>query len=150
MHNVSIDMDRFEADFGTPTAQKIIKILASWSTLSLQDLIDKSQMSKSQVHSTLKRLVKHNIVYSSSRGIYKLHDDPFTNLVKQAYRIKLREVINAEIYQINQLVKTNNLEIAENKFIRLIDQYSPVLHESFSLQLSSISHHFIDTMKDYV
>lgn len=149
MQNISFDMDSFVSDLGTPTAQKIIKILVSWSSLSLQGLIDKSHMSKSQILSTLKKLLKQKIVYSPSRGIYNLLDDPFTNLLKEAYQVKLLEVINSEIYQVNHLLKTKQFEKADNKFINLIDQYSPILRESFSHQLSSLSHYFIEIMKDY-
>lgn len=148
MENISFDMDSFESDLGTPTSQKLIKILVSWNTLSLQDLIDKSSMSKSQVHSTLKKLHKHKIVYSPSRGAYNLLDSPFTNLLKEAYRVKILEVINSEIYQVMQFLKTKQLETAEKKFTKLIEQYAPILRESFSYQLSSLSHDLIDIMKD--
>ena len=148
MQNISVDVNNFETVLGTPTAQKLIKILVTWSPLSVQDLVSKSNVSKSQVHSTLKSLIAHSIVQSPSRGIYTFLDTPFTKLLKEAYRVKILELINSEIYNIKQLLKKNHLDRAESKFSELIDQYYPLLQDTFSSHLSSLSLRFIEMMKE--
>jgi DNA-binding transcriptional regulator GbsR (MarR family) len=148
MQNIIVDDNNFESVLGTPTAQKVIKLLVSWSSLSVQDLVIKSNYSKSQVHSTLKKLVAYNIIHSPSRGIYAFQDTPFSNLLKEAYMVKILELINSQIYHIKQLLKKNQLDEAEKKFSELIKQYHPVLQESFSSQLSSLSLRFIEILRE--
>ena len=45
-----------ENAIGTPSAQKVLLLLATWSNLSIKELISKSKLSKSQIHGTLKNL----------------------------------------------------------------------------------------------
>lgn len=148
MQNISVDANDFETVLGTPTAQKLIKLLVTWISLSAQDLVAKTKISKSQVHSTLNKLISQNILQSPSRGIYTFLSTPFTELLKEAYRIKIIELINSEIYVIKNLINRNKVDSAERRFSNLVDQYSPILQESFTSHLSSLSLRFIEKMKE--
>ncbi|MHA1728085.1 MAG: hypothetical protein ACTSWY_05075 [Promethearchaeota archaeon] len=146
MQNITENPNNFEIVLGTPTSQKLIKLLVTWRTLSVQDLIIKSHISKSQVHNTLKNLITQNIVHSPSRGIYSLFDSPFMKLFEEAYHLKIIEIINSEIYGIKHLLKNDKLVLAEKKFSDLVEQYNPILHDSFSSVFSSLSSQFIEKL----
>lgn len=149
MQKITDNQNNFETVLGTPTAQKIIKLLVTWDILSVQDLKKKSHVSKSQVHNTLKNLISLDIVDSPSRGIYSLYNNPFMKLLGEAYTLKIIELINSEIYKIKHLLKNDKLELAENKFTDLVAQYEPILQNSFSSILSSISSQFIEKLAKY-
>lgn len=148
MANISVDVNDFETVLGTPTAQKLIKLLVTWTSLSAQDLVAKSKVSKSQIHSTLKKLISQKILQSPSRGIYSFLETPFTELLEEAYRVKIFELINSEIYAIKHLLRQNKVDTADRKFSNLVEQYSPILQESFTSHLSSLSLRFIEKMKE--
>lgn len=144
MQNIKMNINEFDAVLGTPTAQKLIRFLVVWPSLSVQDLVNKSNISKSQIHITLKNLITHSMVISPSRGIYALSGTPFARSLKDAYHIKIVEQINSQIYHIKQLLKKKKISLAEDKFQELVTLYQPILHESFSTHLSSLSLRFIE------
>jgi DNA-binding transcriptional regulator GbsR (MarR family) len=148
MQKITNNPSSFEAVLGTPTAQKIVKLLVTWDSLSIQNLVSKSHISKSQVHITLKNLISQSIVFSPSRGNYTLPESPFMKSFKKTYLIKIIELINSEIYIIKQFLKDDKLEQAEKKFSEMVEQYDPILQKSFSSMLSSLSSRFIEKLAE--
>lgn len=142
-----IKSTQFENVLGTPSAQKIICLLATWSKLSIKELISKSELSKSQTHNTLKNLQTIEVVTTQSRGFYSFAENTFVNLLKEAYQSKILEIINKEIYIIKQHLKRKELQKAEKKFLNLVNQYDPILNRNFPFIMSSIAHRFIEGYK---
>ena len=147
--------DQIENVLGTPTSQKIIRLLVVWKSLNVQDLAEKSRISKPQIHTTMRKLKDQNMVVSPSRGSYTITDTPFMNLLKKAYYIRIVELINQQLYTVNKLlrvekgsetVNTENIEKAHEIYNYLVQQYNPILRESFKQQLNSLSHQFIDAI----
>jgi len=136
----------FEEGLGSRSSQKIIALLTIWETLSVEDIILKTGISKSQVHVCLKNLLNNDLLKRKTKGIYTLSDSNFMNLLGKAYETKINQIISEKINEIQKLIKLNNYNQAELLFNALVDQYTPILDKNFGLIISSLSHEFIDNI----
>ena len=140
-------MLQVENVIGTPSAQKVIVLLVVWPSLTIKELTEKTKLSKSQIHATIKNLQEIELVTMRARGQYTLATNKFANLLKEAYQEKILEVINKQIYDIKQTLKKDDIEQATEIYKELEDNYEPLLNESFPFILSSLSQRFIDAYK---
>lgn len=142
--NQIVKDEELETALGTTIAQKIIRLLSIWETLSIRELIQKSQSSESQIHNTLQRLIACDIISKESRGIYSLKKTPFTDKLAEAYREQVKELINEKIYQIMTLLDNKEFEKSDEELQELENKYQPLLKKYFTHQLSGITHMILD------
>ena len=133
-----------ENAIGTPSAQKVLLLLATWSNLSIKELISKSKLSKSQIHGTLKNLQQIGLVTAISRGQYSLENNKFAHLLQEAYTEKIIETLNKQIFIIKQLLKKNYLDKATDLYDDIYSLYEPFLKRNFSYVISSLAESFIE------
>lgn len=140
----SASIEELPIALGTPSAQRIIISLVIWETLSLKELQKVAEISESQLHVIIKRLIISGIVKKEKRGIYTLGDESFVNILSKAYLEKIKHLINQKIYEIRSLLKKREIEIAFQTYNDLKENYQPVLSTYFSHILSSIAHSFLE------
>ena len=140
-------MLQIEKVIGTPSAQKVIVLLVIWPSLTIKELTEKTKLSKSQIHATIKNLQEIELATMRTRGQYTLATNKFANLLKEAYQEKILEAINKQIYEIKQTIKKDDVERATEMYKELKDNYEPLLNESFPFILSSLSQRFIEAYK---
>ena len=137
----------FDSVLGSPSAQKIIRLLVVWDKLSVKDLASKSQVSESQIHYTLSNLKAIGLVNSESRGIYKLSDSSFSLKLRDAYYTGLIEVVNNKISFIKQLLRDGLIGEAKANFALLKIQFDPVLKKHFLFILDSLAKQILDQLE---
>lgn len=140
------NIGEYEKALGKPSAQKIITLLTCWNSLSLKEIIQKTGLSESQVHNTLKSLIELNIILKKSRGIYAISNSKFAKHLKTAYEDIIKQTTGNILFDISKNIDTLPLSELETKWKDLIDQFEPFLKEHFSNQLSSLSSHIIDRL----
>lgn len=132
---------------GTPSSQIILRLLAVWENLSAKDIVIKSELSESQVFTTLNRLLSINVIEKVQKGIYQFDAGKFPQFLKQAYTERSINRINKIIYEITGHLRNDELNQAEEKYKDLMLFYEPLLKRNFSHLLSSISHSFLDAFE---
>ena len=138
----------FEEGLGNKSSQKIISLLTIWEMLSVEEIILKTGISRSQVHSCLKNLLNKRLLKRKSKGVYCLSNDNFMKLLREAYETKINQIINEKIHNIQKLIKNNEIEEAARLFKVVVAQYEPVLDRNFGLIISSLTHEFLDEILD--
>lgn len=132
---------------GTPSSQIILRLLAVWNNLSSKDIVKKSELSESQVFTTLNKLVSIKVIRKVQKGIYEFDSGKFPQYLKQAYIERSIIHINKIIYEISNHLKNNELIKAEEKYKDLMQFYEPLLKRNFSHLLSSLSHSFLEAFE---
>ena len=132
---------------GTPSSQIILRLLAVWENLSAKDIVKISELSESQVFTTLNRLLSINVIEKVQKGIYQFDSGKFPQFLKQAYTERSINHINKIIYEITNHLKNDELILAEEEYKDLILFYEPLLKRNFSHLLSSLSHSFLDAFE---
>lgn len=140
-----LSLDELDVVLGNPVSQKLLRLLTCWPSLPVAELVSKSRLDPKLVHHALGQLVRSDILHEISSGVYAIFINSFTKPLQEAYRAKLLEFINAELYTIQQLLKKGD-RTASNRFRALLEQYKPVLEESFVMQMNSIAHQAIDSL----
>ena len=138
------EMQRLENAIGTPSAQKIVILLVTWQNLTIKELITKTKLSKSQIHTTLKNLQNIELVSMITRGKYAMANNKFAHLLQDAYTEKIFQTINKQIYLIKQALKGKDMETANELYDDLYEQYEPLLTKNFRYIMSSLAHRFIE------
>lgn len=133
---------------GTPSAQIILRLLAIWENLSSKDIITKSELSESQVFTTLNRLMSINVIVKVQKGIYTFESGKFPQNLKQAYTERSISHINKIIYEISNHLRNKELNQAEKEYKDLMNFYEPLLKRNFSHLLNSLSHSFLEAFED--
>lgn len=133
-----------DAILGTPSAQTILRLLSIWDQLPLKEVQNKSELSESQVHATLKRLVDIHILHKVTKGLYSYSPDNFASLLKEAYKEKNIHHVNTRLTHINSLLKENKIEEAQQAYQNLITGYEPMLDTYFSHLMSALTHSFLE------
>ena len=95
-------LSEIESYLGTPRAQKILQILVCWETMPVKEIITKSGLSESQVHTTLRNLERIGTINHESRGIYRLSSNEFTQLLKKAYLVVINQVIGQKLHDLSK------------------------------------------------
>ena len=142
--SIKSDSFNFDSILGTPTSQQIIRLLSIWPELSVKELQEKTSLSETQIHNTLKNLISIDVVKKIKRGIYSLNTNSFTNSLKDAFISNTTEIINNKIYSILQKLKNGEREDAQNEFEVLVLLYNPLLETRFSKVMNSLAHSFLE------
>ena len=142
----NISLDDFDSILGTPSTQKLFKLLVVWQKLSVKEIIEKIKISETQTYTILKNLEKIGIVEKKTRGIYSLTDNKFINLLKNAYSENLKEFLGKKLYQLSDILEENESELVIEEIIGLLKTWEPFLKEHFSHKLSTLSGHLIDNL----
>ena len=140
-------LNEFTKELGNPSIQKILMILTIYESLSVSRLMELSELSESQVHLILGRMLKINLLKKPSRGIYTLSDELFVTKLKDAYRTKIISNVSSQIDEIQLLLKKNSYEKALTYFKNLVKEYDPILQTHFLYKMNSLSHDFMDRQK---
>ncbi|TXT64254.1 MAG: hypothetical protein BAJALOKI1v1_590014 [Promethearchaeota archaeon] len=140
------DMDDYEKALGTPSAQKVIALLVCWNSLAFKEIVQKTGMSESQIHTTLKSLTELNIVLKERRGIYSISHSKFVMHLKTAYEDIIEQTVDNMLYFLSKNIDSLPVSELERKSKALIDQWEPFLYKHFSNQVSSLSSHIIDRL----
>ncbi len=135
------DLDRI---LGTPSAQNIIRTLACWEGLPVKELIEKTNLSESQIHTTLKNLIKIGIVTSPSRGYYQFTQTEVVKKIQEAYTSILIQSVGEDLYKI---MKTSNEYTPEELATilgKLQEKWGPIIQNHYSRMFSSLIENMID------
>jgi predicted transcriptional regulator len=131
---------------GTPSAQNIIRTLACWERLPVRALIEKTHLSESQIHATLKNLIQIGIVTSPSRGYYQFAQTEVVRKIQEAYTSILIQAVGEELYKI---MKTTNEYTPEDLTAilgKLQEKWGPIIQNHYSRMFSSL----VETMIDQI
>lgn len=131
---------------GTPSSQKIIRLLVSWNLLSIKDIMEKSGLSESQTHATIKQLKQISLIMNQSRGIYKFADNKFAKQIQEAYYTSTIEIINWRISTIKKLLKEDKYQQAKVDYALLHQQYQPLLRLHFRLHMDSLAKRMLESV----
>ncbi|OLS23744.1 MAG: hypothetical protein HeimC3_23870 [Candidatus Heimdallarchaeota archaeon LC_3] len=131
--------NEFDTILGTPSAQKIIRILVTWDVLSVKSIVKKSNLSESQVHVTLKQLKRIDLIDNQSRGVYKLANNKFAKNIFDTYLGNNIEMINWKIAEVINLIKNKNFKQAKRNYKKLIQDFDPILEKHFIYQMDSLA-----------
>lgn len=135
------DLDRI---LGTPSAQNIIRTLACWEGLPVKELIEKTNLSESQIHTTLKNLTKIGIITSPSRGYYQFTQTEVVKKFQEAYTSILIQSVGENLYEI---MKTSNEYTPEELTTilgKLQEKWGPIIQNHYSRMFSSLIENTID------
>ena len=134
-------LDRY---LGSPSAQKLLQILACWDSLSVKEMAQKTALSESQIHVTLKNLEKIELVVKKGWGRYSLSDSQFAHLLKAAYLNILEQIIGNEIFQIATELDNTPSEELKIYYTSLVDRWEPILVQKYSARMNALAEYFID------
>ncbi|HMF31670.1 MAG TPA: hypothetical protein VKK79_09660 [Candidatus Lokiarchaeia archaeon] len=142
----SIDSDIHNLDryLGSPSSQKVLQLLTCWETLSVKEIALKAALSESQVHVTLNRLEKLDLVVKQAWGKYSFSNSKFASLLKTAYSAILEQIIGNEIYQLTKQMDNIPRETLEAQYSKIVDQWGPLLSAKFSFQMNELAGFFVE------
>jgi DNA-binding MarR family transcriptional regulator len=135
------DLDRI---LGTPSAQNIIRTLACWEGLPVKELIEKTNLSESQIHTTLKNLIKIGIVTSPSRGYYQFTQTEVVKKIQEAYATILIQSVGEELYKIMKTSSEYTSEELATILNKLQEKWGPIIQKHYSRMFSSLIETAID------
>ena len=141
---VSLDPNTWDSIIGNPSTSRVIRFLTIHPVLSVKQLMDFIGISESQIHLILKNMTDINLVKRQSRGLYSLSQEKSATSLKEAYKSRLLEYLNQEIYEIQEQLKLDLLPEAKQRFRRMSELYQPLLKTHFKKVMSSLSHEFLD------
>jgi DNA-binding MarR family transcriptional regulator len=144
--SIRIDQDHLENYLGTPSAQRILRILACWEKLPVKDIIKLSGLSQSQVHATLRNLEEIKLITREERGIYIFSGESFPQHLKEAYQIELNMDLGQQLYDIEKNLDDTPANEVVITLANLIKQWKPFLEHNYHRQLSSLAEYLVDTV----
>lgn len=145
---VSSQLEQVDKILGTPSAQRILRILVCWKSLSFKKIIPRAGFSISQINSTLNQLEKAQIVTKESRGIYALADTPFVARLTEAYTQLLIQNIGTEFYRLTKGLDELPPQEMSSRLNGLIFHWKPLLEQHFPHKLSSLVGHTVDRYRE--
>lgn len=134
IHTAAID-----TVLGTPSTQKILRLLYCWEQLTVKELVKKTRLSESQVYNTLRSLESINLVEQVGRGIYTYGKDSFSLKLKEAYIIQLIQIIGNELHELSTIIDTEDVQKVDEKFTNLVELWEPILDGFYPLKASSLA-----------
>ena len=138
-------LDEVDSFLGTPSAQKILRILVCWDILPIKEIKKKSGLSESQVHATIRNLQKIGIIEQESRGLYKLSLNKFPQLLKEAYLVFLNQVVGQSLYNLSKNLDNLTHEEVSKKLVFLMNQCKPILEQNYASKIASLAEYLVDT-----
>jgi len=138
------ELKAVERSFGTPSAQKIIQVLACWETVTVKLLSEITELSESQVHATLQSLIDADVVKRESRGNYVLSDSPFARELKVAYDALLERVIGKFMYNLTTRLDDMPPDEISTRLDYMLKRWKPIMEKLFRSKLSSLAEYIID------
>ena len=129
---------------GTPSTQKILRLFTIWETMTLREIIEKSELSEAQIHKTLINLQKISLVTKKDKGVYYLSNNSFSKTIQNAYINRLLPYISSIISEIHEELDKGNRDKAHDRFHYLGIKYEPILRKNFSYKMNSLVHRFLD------
>lgn len=139
-----IELTNLNKILGTPSTQIVLQLLVCWDELAVKELIEKSKFSESQIHTTLQNLEKEGLVQKKSRGIYRLTESKFILSLKEAYLVKLEQLIGKQLYSLAEKIDILSLEELHRIWNELVELWNPILKKYFVIKASQIAGHIID------
>ena len=112
---------------GTPSSQRLLRLLFCWEQLPIKEIINKSNLSESQVYNTLRNLESIGLVKTISRGIYTHTDSSFTIKLKEAYLSQLVQLIGKELHYLSSELDKLAYEQLDKRFTVLVALWEPLL-----------------------
>lgn len=141
-------LDDLTKELGNPSIQKILMFLSIYESLSVSKLMELTELSESQLHLILTRMINVNLLKKIFRGIYALSDEPYVAKLKEAYRSMIISNVSSQIDEIQKLLKENSYDKALTNFKELTRKYEPILQTHFLFKMNAISHDFMDRQKE--
>jgi len=112
---------------GIPSAHKILELLAVWSEQTVDEIIEKTKLSRNQVYNVLKMLIENEFIEKVNRGKYRLANNSRTKHLAMFYRENLIMQIGSYLQSIiEERRKASPEELAE-----IVQKYKPILKEHF-------------------
>ncbi|HKZ41521.1 MAG TPA: hypothetical protein VJ044_11200, partial [Candidatus Hodarchaeales archaeon] len=128
---------------GSPSSQRILRLLLCWNQLPIKEIVKKSDLSDSQVYNTLKSLQSIGLVISPSRGIYSIPKTQFVEKLGEAYLPQLVQLIGKEMYLLGKdLDKIPFVEL-DRRFSLLVDRWEPLIDTHFRAKASFLAEHIL-------
>ena len=143
----TLPLDDISKELGNVSIQKILMILSIHESLPIAKLLELSELSESQLHLILARMIKVNLLKKTSRGIYALSDENFVVKLKEAYKAMIISNVSSQINEIQTLLKENSYDEALAYFKELSKTYEPLLETYFAFKMNALSHDFMDRQK---
>ena len=143
----TLPIDELSKELGNPSIQKILMFLSIYESLSVSRLMELTELSESQLHLILTRMIKVNLLEKTSRGIYALSDEKFVAKLKEAYKSIIISNVSTQIDEIQSLLEENAYEKALTNFKELARKYEPILQTHFLFKMNALSHDFMDRQK---
>lgn len=129
---------------GTPSSQRILRLLFCWERLPTKEIILKSKLSESQVYNTLRKLESIDLIESTSRGFFRYKTNQFSLKLKDAYIAQLIQLVGKELYKLSGDLDKSSFEVLDKHFTNLVELWEPILDSHFPLKTSSIAGHILD------
>ena len=143
----TLPLDDLSKELGNPSIQKILMILSIYESLPITKLMELSELSESQLHLILARMLNVNLLKKLSRGIYALSEENFVVKLKDAYKTMMISKISSQIDEIQLLLKENCYDKALTNFKDLTKKYEPLLQTYFLFKMNALSHDFMDRQR---
>lgn len=141
-------IEELDKILGTPSAQRVFRILVCWGKLSLKEIVARSNFSESQVHLTLTHLEKAQIVKKESRGIYTLTNVPFVHSLKRAYTELLITRVGMKVYRLSKEMENLTPVEVGDRLDNLIFHWQPILEQNYRLKLSSLVNYSLNRYRE--
>lgn len=119
---------------GIPSTHKILEILTVWGELTVDEIIEKTKLSRNQVYNVLKMLVENGLVEKVNRGKYKLASNPRTKHLAMFYK----ESIIMQIGSYLQAIIEEREKADPEKLTEIIEKYETILKEHFKWVIHSL------------
>jgi len=119
---------------GIPSTHKILETLAVWGELTVDEIIEKTKLSRNQVYNVLKLLIENGFVEKVNRGKYKLASNPRTKHLAMFYK----ESIIMQIGSYLQSIIEEREEVGPEELTEIIEKYEPILKEHFKWIMHSL------------
>lgn len=119
---------------GIPSTHKILEILTVWGELTVDEIIEKTKLSRNQVYNVLKMLVENGLVEKVNRGKYKLASNPRTKHLAMFYK----ESIIMQIGSYLQAIIEEREKADPEKLTEIIEKYETILKEHFKWVMHSL------------
>lgn len=136
--------EQYDSILGTPSAQKILRLLYCWEQLPVKELMNKTELSESQIYNTLRALELINLVESVSRGLYTYTKSNFSLKLHEAYISQLVQIIGQELHEMGSILDSEAYETLDEKYTKLITLWEPLLDKYYPLKISSIAGHILE------
>ncbi|HKZ42356.1 MAG TPA: hypothetical protein VJ044_15435 [Candidatus Hodarchaeales archaeon] len=132
---------------GSPSSQRILRILLCWNELPTKKIVKKANLSDSQVYNTLKSLESIGLVTSPSRGIYSILKTPFSEKLGEAYLVQLVQLIGKELYLLGKNLDSFPFAELDKRFSLLVERWEPLIDKHFSSKASFLAEHILERAK---